>query len=219
MVETNDKSSNIENYFKIDSNHIVFSSDDQKLKTLGEIFGNPTSRSMITIMIENELTAMQISDKLGLKINLVMYHLEKMLDIQIISITKQTKNSRGHQVNHYRAKQAVMIFSRDAKYRADKSKMLSDVIKRITKFSAIGIAGVFTWFVTSINIQADNIANSIDTALKYPRPTMPQYMTPIEPQSGDVMIPVVFGVATIGLLLILDRIFIPRIHLHHKPKN
>ena len=219
MVKTNDESSDMKNHFEKDCNHIVFSSDDQRLKALGEIFGHNTSRSMITIMIENELTAMQISDKLGLKLNLVMYHLDKMLDLQIIAITKQTKNSRGHQVKHYRAKQAVMIFSKDAKNRAEKSKMLSDVIKRITRFSAIGIAGIFTWFATNISIQSDRIVNSIDPVLKYPRPTMPQYMTPIEPQSGDVIFPVVFGAAVIGFLLVIDKIMIPRIHLHRKPEN
>ena len=216
MAESNGKPHDMIDNFDKDCNHIVFSSDDQRLKTLGEIFGNNTSRSIITILIENEMTTMQISDKLDLKINLVMYHLHKMLSLEIISITKKTKNSRGHQVKHYRAKQAVMIFSKNAKHKAEKSKMLSNVIKRITRFSAIGIAGMFTWLVTNISIQGDKIANSIDTALKYPRPTLPPYMTPIEPQSGDGVIPIILGIAVVVSLLIVDRIILPKIQLHHK---
>jgi len=125
-------------------NHVILASDDQRLKMLGEIFGNNTSRSIMSLLIENQMTATQISDRLGIKLNLVMYHLDKMMDLEIISITERTKNSRGHQVKHYRAKQAVMIFSKNAKNRAEKSKMLSDTIKRITKFSALCIAGVST---------------------------------------------------------------------------
>ena len=94
----------------------------------------------------------------------------------------------------------------------EKSKMLSDVIKRITKFAAIGIAGVSTWLVTNISIH-DRIAGSIESALKYPRPTLPPYMTPIEPQSADGIIPIALGIAVVGFLLVIDRI-IPRIRLH-----
>lgn len=219
MRKYNSKSENMSDNFDKEYNHIVFSSDDQRLELLGQIFGNKTSRNIITLLIENEMTAMQISDRLDLKLNLVLYHLEKMLSLQIISIAKRTKNTRGHQVKHYRAKQAVMIFSKNAKSRAVKSKMLSDVIKRITRFSAIGIAGVFTWIVTNISIQGDRVTNSIDTMLKYPRPTLPPYMTPIEPQSGDGIIPIVFGIVAVVSLLVMDRIIFPRISLHHKPKN
>ena len=219
MTKHDGKSRDVTDNFDKKCSHIVFSSDDQRLELLGQIFGNKTSRNIITLLIENEMTAMQISDNLGLKLNLVLYHLEKMLSLQIISITKRTKNTRGHQVKHYRAKQAVMIFSKNAKGRAQKSKMLSNVIKRITRFSAIGIAGVFTWIVTNISIQGDRITNSIDTALKYPRPTLPPYMTPIETQSGEGVIPIVFGVVVVVSLLVMDRMIFSRISLHHKPEN
>ena len=216
MVENNGKSNDIAENLNKNSGHIVFSSDDLRLKLLGEIFSNNTSRDMITDLIEKEMTATQISCKLGLKINLVIYHLNKMVSLGIVSITKKTKNSKGHQVKHYKAKQAVMIFSKNVKSRAEKSKMLSDVVKRITRFSAIGIAGIGTWLATSISIQGDRITNSMDTALKYPRPTLPSYMTPIEPQSsGDGIIPIVLGVAVVISILIVNRFNIPRIHLRH----
>ena len=219
MAGNNGNLDDVAKHFKQDRNHIVFSSDDQRLKVLGEIFSNSTSRNIISLLLENEMTPAQISDRLGIKLNLVTYHLDKMVNLQIISITKKTKSSRGHQMKHYRAKQAVIIFSKDAKDRAEKSKMLSDVIKRITRFSAIGIAGISTWLLTNIGIQGDRIATSIDSALKYPRPTLPPYMTPIEPQSGEGIIPIVFGVAVVVSLLVMDRIIISRIRLHHKPEN
>ena len=162
------------------------------------------------------MTAMQVSDKLGLQINLVLYHLNKMLELQIISVTKTTKNSRGHEQKHYRAKQAVMIFSKDAKCRAEKSKMLSDVIKRVTRFSAIGMAGVLTWFVTSINTYGNTI---LESALKYPRPTLPPYMMPIEPQSFPLLssesfvMPIILGAMVAGSLLAVERIIFCKIRL------
>ena len=204
-----------------DSNHMVLSSDDQRLKILGEIFGNDTSRKIVTALIEDELTASQISEMFGLKLNLVKYHLDKMLSLEIISIKKTTKNTRGHQVKHYRAKQAVMIFSNEIKNKAEKSKMFSDIIKRITKFSAIGIAGMFTWITTNVASQGNKITSSIDTALKYPRPTLPNYMNPIEPQSAssDIVIPIIITSIVVASLLIANKFVIIRVRRFYTLRN
>lgn len=201
------------------SSHVIFSSDDQRLELLGQIFGNKTSRDIITNLIEEEMTAMQISDKLGIKLNLVLYHLKKMMELQIISVARTTKNSRGHKVKHYRAKQAVMIFSKKTKERADKSKTLSNAIKRVTKFSAIGMAGVVMWIVSSISLQGHRALDSAETALKYPRPTLPPYMMPIEPQSvslPEIFLPVVAGAVVVVSLLLIDRIIERRMNLYRK---
>lgn len=204
------------------NSHIIFSSDDQRLKILGQIFGNKTSRDIVAHLIEEELTAMQISDKLDIKLNLVLYHLNKMMELQIISVTKTTKNSRGHQVKHYRAKQAVMIFSKNAKDRANKSKTLSDSVKRVIKFSAIGIAGAVTWFVTHTATQWYTIVEYADSALKYPRPTLRPYMAPIDPQSlslPEIFMPMIAGITVVVSLLLIDRRIISRINLHRKQNS
>ena len=196
-------------------NHIIFSYEEQKMELLGQIFGSKTSRDIITNLIEEkDMTALEISKKLNLKLNLVLYHLNKMLELQIISVSKLTKSSRGHQVKHYRAKQAVMIFSKNTKDKASKSKTLSNAIMRVTKFSAIGFAGVFTWFTANLNIQQTKILESADMALKYPRPAMPSYMIPIEPQSAilvpEFLTPIIAGSATVASLLIIDKLITRR---------
>ena len=197
----------IESSSKVNNNNndpIILSYDDDRLKILGELFGNITSRKILILLIDNEMTTEQISNRLGLKINLVLYHLEKMLNLEILSITKTTKNSRGHQVKHYRAKQAVLVFSKDAKPRAEKSKTLSNAIRKVTKLSSIGFTGALTWLVTNIGIQANNAVNFIDAAAKYPRPTLPPYMTPIHPQSGvDVIVPIVMGLVASAIVLVV----------------
>ena len=220
-----DEKSHKTEYFDLkDNNHIIFSLDDQRLDLLGQIFGNKTSRDIFASLIGEEMTAMQISDKLGIKLNLVLYHLNKMMELQIILVTRTTKNSRGHQVKHYGAKQAVMIFSKKAKNKAEKSKMLSNVIKRITRFSAIGMTGVLTWFVTSISTQGSRILESSDASLKYPRPTLPPYMMPIEPQLGtslspELLMPIILSSIVVASLLTIDRIFCHRIQFVKENKN
>ena len=76
-----------------------------------------------------------------------------------------------------------------------------------------------SWFVTSISTQGSRILNTADIALKYPRPTLPPYMMPIEPQSlslPDILIPVIAGAAAVVSLLLIDRMAVRRMNLHRK---
>ena len=184
----------------------VFSSTDDRLKTLGEILGNSTSRTILTLLLEKEMTIMQISKESKISANLVMYHLKKLVHSDVVTITKQSKNSRGHPLRFYRAKPAIVILTKDAAYRANKNKSFWNVFGRITRFSAIGLAGAFTWFITNSHL-------ALESAFKYPRPTLPPYMSPIEPQT-EPLIPVILtcGMITLGLLI---NHYVPKIKSQH----
>ena len=196
---------------KENTSHAVFSSDEKRLELLGQIFGNITSRKIISDLAEKEMTATEISEKTGIKLNLVLYHLEKMLKLEVINVTKTTRNSRGHKVKHYRAKQAVMILSRKSMIKAKKSKTFSDALKRITRISSIGIAGFVTWFASG-NFQV-KISGNIEESFKYPRPTLPEYMNPIQAQVGtsEFVVPIVLGAIVVGMLVFVDRLVMRRI--------
>jgi hypothetical protein len=182
----------------------VFPSDDNRLKNLGEIFSNESSRKILTLLLEKELTIMDISNESGISANLIIHHLKKMISSDIATITKETTNSRGRPLRYYRAKSAIVIVSKDAVNRAKTSKSLRKILENITRFSVIGIAGIFTWIIT-------NSHDALESASKYPRPTLPPYLTLIEPQSaGELFYSaiVVAGVIAAGLAL---NYFIPKL--------
>jgi predicted transcriptional regulator len=171
---------------------------------LGEIFSNESSRKIFTLLLEKELTIMEVSKESGISANLIIHHLRKMISSNIVSVTKETKNSRGRPLRFYRAKSAIVIASKDALNHSKPSKSLRKTLEEITRFSMIGIAGVFTWIIT-------NSHSALESAFKYPRPILPPYMTPIEPQlGGEVFFSaiVVAGVVAAGLAI---NYFIPKL--------
>lgn len=187
-----------------DQNFQVFPNDDDRLKILGEIFSNESSRKIFTLLLEKELTIMDISKTLGISANLTIHHLKKMVSSNIVSITKETKNSRGRPLRFYRAKSAIVIASKDALNHAKTGRSLRKTLEDITRFSVVGIAGVFTWIIT-------NSHSALESAFKYPRPALPPYMTPIEPQLGEEIFfsaIVVTGVIAAGLAI---NYFIPKL--------
>lgn len=155
----------------------VFSTSDERLKILGQIFSNESSRKILTLLLEKELTIMNISNESGISANLIMHHLKKMINSNIVSVTRETTNSRGHPLRFYRAKPAIVILSKDSLRDAKTRKSLRNALANITRFSAVGIAGIFIWILT-------NSQTALESAFKYPRPTLPPYMNPIEPQLG-----------------------------------
>ena len=184
----------------IKNNMAVFSSDDERLKFLGEIFGNSTSRTILSLLIEQDMTVMEIAKKTGIKPNLIMHHLNKMMQAEVVTITKKTINSRGRLMKHYKAKPAIMMFSKNHAKRAQKSKSLFRIIKRITRFASIGFAGTLTWMITS---------PEGNTAFKSPKTTLPPYMTPVEVTSywGDLVFAITITISVVIAGMVIERIF------------
>lgn len=195
-----------------ENNIQIFPTTDDRLKQLGEIFSNNSSREILSLLMYKEMTVMQISKESGISANLVIHHLKKMLHSDIVTITRQSKNSRGNPLRFYRAKRAIVILGKNAACRADKNKSLRNVLGKITKLGAIGIAGAFTWIIT-------NSHHALESAFKYPRPALPPYMTPIEPQSSyGILFPVL---ATVGIVIfgIVLSCYLPKIIRKFKPDN
>ena len=88
-----------------------------------------------------------------------------------------------------------------------KNKSLLNVLKKITRFTAIGLAGVATWMMAGVDIVSD----PLQSAYKYPRPTMPPYMTPIEPHTSlgflqsDLVIPIIATASVVAIGLAINH--------------
>lgn len=175
----------------------VFSTNDDRLKIIGEIFGNKTSRAILALLLVKDMTIMQIAQESKVSANLVMYHIKKMLQSDIIMVTKHSKNSRGHPLRFYRAKPAIVILSKDTASSTIKSKSFLNALEKSVRFSAVGIAGAISWILT-------NSHYALESAFKYPRPTLPPYMSPVEPQvSNEFLFPLIVtvGIVVLGFLI------------------
>jgi len=56
----------------------VFSSEDEKLKLLGELLSNKSSRDIIKLLMNEEQYTNEMANKLDLRPNLVIHHLKKL---------------------------------------------------------------------------------------------------------------------------------------------
>ena len=57
----------------------IFSTDDEKIKSFGELLTNDSSRSILQILFKEEMTANEIAQKTGESLQLVKYHINMIL--------------------------------------------------------------------------------------------------------------------------------------------
>ncbi|MDE1861987.1 MAG: winged helix-turn-helix transcriptional regulator [Thaumarchaeota archaeon] len=133
-----------------DSSEIItLSIEDEKLKILGDLLSNDTSRKILKLLYGNEMAATEIAQKTESSLSLILHHLKKMQEVDIVRVNKVEKNSREHDVKYYVvAKFAMIILFPDISEKAKRSKSLLNSLRRIQRFAAIGITAAFSWIVS-----------------------------------------------------------------------
>jgi len=128
----------------------IFLSDDQKIKSVGELLTNSSSRTILQLLFEEELTANEISQRSEISLQLVRYHLNKMRQVGMVRISRVGKTSKAHDMKYYRAtKFAIVILPSKVSDRARESRSLIRSFRTIYKFAGIGVAAVAGLFSIS----------------------------------------------------------------------
>lgn len=128
----------------------IFSNTDDRLKFLGKMLNNDSSRKILSLLVEHELTANEISLQTELSLSLILHHLNKMMQAGIVSISKTSMNTKNQPMKYYRAKSGILILPEKASEKAKKSKSLFNSLNRIFRFASIGIAGFVSWILSNL---------------------------------------------------------------------
>lgn len=127
----------------------ILSTDDQKIKAVGEILSSDSSRQILRMLFNDALTANQISQKTGISLPLVIYHLKKMQEANVVKITNVSKNTKSHDMKFYTAdKFAIVILPEQMSTPAKKSKSLLNSFSRIHRLATLGAASIAVWFTS-----------------------------------------------------------------------
>lgn len=140
----------------------ILSTEDQKIKSIGEILSSDSSREILKILFNDSLTANQISQKTDISLPLVIYHLKKMQDSGVVKITNVGKNTKSHDMKFYTVdKLAIIILPSKMSEPAKKSKSLFNSFTRIHRLATLGGVSIAAWFSSQM-IQKGTEPKSIE---------------------------------------------------------
>ncbi len=119
----------------------IIATDDEKIKSFGEIFTSDSSRKILQLLFNEELSATQIAQKSDVSIQLVKYHLNKLQDLGVVKVAKIEKNSKSQDMKIYSAsKFSLVIVPPTLSEKTRESKMLVRSFRHIYKVAGLGIA-------------------------------------------------------------------------------
>jgi DNA-binding transcriptional ArsR family regulator len=119
----------------------ILATDDEKIKSFGELFTNDSSREILQLLFNEELTANQIAQKTDISLQLVKYHLNKLQDLGVVKIAKIEKNSKSQDMKVYSAtKFSIVIVPPKLSEKTKESKLLVRSFRHIYKVAGFAIA-------------------------------------------------------------------------------
>ncbi|KAF6246505.1 ArsR family transcriptional regulator [Nitrosopumilus sp. b3] len=139
----------------------ILATDDKKIKMFGELFTNDSSREILQLLFNEELTATQISQKTEISLQLVKYHLNKLQDLGVVKISKIEKNSKSQDMKIYTAtKFSIVIVPPSFSEKTKESKLLVRSFRHIYKVAGLGIATGFS-AIFSLTQLEDKVPSSM----------------------------------------------------------
>ncbi len=205
----------------------ILSTDDQRIKAVGELLSSDSSRMILKLLFNDQMTANQIAQKTEISLPLIIYHLKKMQEAGIVKVAQTTKNTKSHDMKYYTVdKFAIVILPSGLTEKAKSSKSLFNSFNRIYRFATIGGAAIAAWFSSQfmqqnqqVTIQGDQIRQAdimmkaeetAQESLSAPAPPgaeMAPYAMHADVPTGEPMtdiyisIIITLGVVVIGLII------------------
>ena len=137
-------------------NFKILATDDKKIKSFGEIFTNDSSREILQLLFNEELSATQIAQKSNISLQLVKYHLGKLQSLDVVKISKIEKNSKSQDMKIYTAsKFSIVIVPPTLSKKTKESKSLVRSFRHIYKVAGLGIATGFSGLLSLFQIPQD----------------------------------------------------------------
>ena len=147
----------------------ILSTEDEKIKAVGEILSSDSSRKILKLLFNQSLTANQISQKIGVSLPLVIYHLKKMQESDVIKITNVGKNTKSHDMKFYTVdKFAIVILPSEMSKSAKTSKSLFNSFSRIHRLATLGAVCVAAWFSSQFIQKNSQISITMEEELATP---------------------------------------------------
>jgi predicted transcriptional regulator len=145
----------------------ILATDDKKIKSFGEIFSNDSSREILQLLFNEELSAAQIAQKTDISLQLAKYHLTKLQDLGVINISKIEKNSKSKDMKIYTAtKFSIVVVPPTLSEKTKESKSLVRSFKYIYKVAGLGIATGISGLL-SLSVFQEKTVPVQDTALEF----------------------------------------------------
>lgn len=132
----------------------ILTTDDVKIKTIGEVFANDTSRQIFVKLFEGITSPSEISNKTGISLPLVLYHLKRLEQVGLIKVGHVELSSKLQKVKHYIPAKLVIMFIPSASVSESYTISIENIIAKLRKKALLPllfcVSPILTYIVMKI---------------------------------------------------------------------
>ena len=135
---------------------IIYMSDEY-LSKLGQLLTDESSRKIMSAIAKKELYTSEIAKATGLGVSLVIYHLNKMKELELIdTVEKPIRVRKTKDHKYYKIRTDIMLSITRGPEKKDRIK---SIFKEGVKFACIGMAAFGVWTYTKTQTVVKNSIN------------------------------------------------------------
>lgn len=128
----------------------MFGNDDESLRILGQLLSSETSRKIIQLLIQEEMYTNQISKRLGIQMNTISFHMKKLVEVGLVTVTHKQIIKKGIDHKFYKMVPNIFVTATLPKKEIHENGFLKKIFKEGIKLTVIAIASFFVWDIFNI---------------------------------------------------------------------
>jgi predicted transcriptional regulator len=121
----------------------VISLEDQRATRIFEALTCPTRREILTQLWEQPLSSSELAEQLGCSVQNTQYHLDTLVDSQLVEVVDTTLSTRGCQMSLYAPAEALVVVvaphNPTAQQAADGQTAAVDAPTQLTQSGALSV--------------------------------------------------------------------------------
>ena len=98
-----------EQYIEIEEYVEVISTDDKRIKIIGEELGNDTGRAIFTTISKGITSPNELSKILNVSLPLVNWHINRLVDVGLVRVEDLKMSSKNRPVRYYGAAKTILV--------------------------------------------------------------------------------------------------------------
>lgn len=123
---------------------LMFNLSDEMTKDLAEVLTNNTSRQIVNLLADSELTATDISAKLNIPLNTLSYNLTKLKKVGLIEEKDFYYSEKGKKMPKYGVVNKHILIS------PKEPKGIKTKLSSLLPIAVLGVAGSFIFLIKNI---------------------------------------------------------------------
>ncbi|MDE1832590.1 MAG: helix-turn-helix transcriptional regulator [Thaumarchaeota archaeon] len=140
---------------KLEDSIEILTTDDERLKVIGEEISNETGRAVLSKLFEGVTSVSAIASSLDVSMQLVGWHIQRLSKVGLITVMHIEKSSKNKEIQHYKPKKFALVIlpsqiAKSSSYSTILKKALTKTFNKLPVFATFAGSSIAIYLTQKI---------------------------------------------------------------------